>query len=69
MNSFLNALISLLAQIGLYVCALIAITMVNTKLGIVTFGLYAVKQIAEYLIAKEYREKMKNLFKQAEKLE
>lgn len=65
---FFNALISLLAETGMHICALIAIWMVNSRLGLITLMLYSIKEIANYMMRLQYEKEYKKLLDKAEKL-
>ncbi len=65
---FLNSLIAVLADFGVRLCVLISVWMVNSKLGAITLGLYTMMNVADYLIKREYNQKMQQLIDQSEKL-
>lgn len=65
---FLNSLIAMVADLGVRLCILIAVWMVNSKLGATTLGLYTIMNVADFLIKREYNKKMKELLEQSEKL-
>jgi hypothetical protein len=68
MMLIINGLIALFAELGINICALIAIWMINSKLGAITLGLYFIKLIALGLIKKEQNDAMNEIFKKGEKL-
>jgi hypothetical protein len=64
----LNSIIATLAEFGQKLCVLIGLFMISSKLGAVTLGLYGIMKIADYLIAREYAQKMKQILGNSEKL-
>lgn len=69
MKLFINSAISLLSEIGIYLCVLIAIWMASPELGMTVLGLYVIRWIAEVMIRREQDKKIQELFENAERLD